>query len=406
MKKNIVLNYDTEQIDEMRKRRKEDEVANFYTDNAANEQLSQILNRMDIDHQKIQDEMYPALWDKMKEETIKILDIVSVATTSALEETLYKILEEEPVHPVQAVEDRPIQSEEDKKAGLLHINRLEVPESLKQQNQPPQLPDINIYEEFKGKSIEEIVDIAYDKVIIDADLSKVECYDSFKEDLVENKALDDVIKAETISVDELDKLMEQVTMCTNPQFAELFVWSIFEMPSAIKELIDSFKQMQTQMQANTVINSDEKNIFINPSFKGKCELVNDAINLIKDNIHIVFDTVKELTENESIDKLVGKTVLNIEKDIIDALTSDFRVINGIINEFISKEDFNGVIEKLTDIITSEIDKKEKENLSVEMQEERDNTIRICAFNTIHLFFPPTIQKISEESVESGKESEE
>lgn len=406
MTKNIVLNYDTEQIDEMRKRRKEDEVANFYTDNAANEQLSQILNRMDIDHQKVQDEMYPALWDKMKEETIKVLDIVSVATTSALEETLYKILEEESVHPVQAVKDRPIQSEEDKKAGLLHINRLEVPESLKQQNQPPQLPDINIYEEFKGKSIEEIVDIAYDKVLNGADLTGVKCYDSFKDDLVENKALDDAIKAETISVDELDKLMEQVTMCTNPQFAELFVWSIFEMPDAIKELINSFKQMQTQMQANTILNSDEKNIFINPSFKGKCELVNDAKNLIKDNIHVVFDTVKELTDSESIDTLVGTTVLNIQKDITNTLTSDFTVINGIIHGSITKEHFNAIIEKLSNIIAVEINKCEDENISTEMQEERNNTIRICAFNTIHLFFPPTIQKVPEESVESGEESEE
>ena len=390
--------YDEDKLHDMIIAKETDEVAKFYSDNAANEMIAQILNKMDINHQEVQNGMYPELWKTMRKTAVKKMDFFTFLMEETIKKELYEILENEKTNPIQKPEDRPEQDPEEKEKGLLFTDKLEIPEVLKQQ-QTPDIPDINIYEKFKDKDIKDIVNEAMENVKKNPNWSiSPEGEEVFTENLVNCKALDDAINNKTISIDQMEQLVNQIGLCTDENFANIFIWEIFEMPEMIKQMLDQYNQTMNQIQQNAVPNSDASYVFINPVFKtDEIKTFEEAKLIVENNIESAFEAITESFPdiNTTLEDTIKASFPVVKK----WLAENDEFLQYIIDEKILKEDMRDILQQVSNIIIA----ADLKGIEPDVIAEEEENIKWCAFNMIHIFFPPPVDKNKVESKESGAE---
>lgn len=404
MKETITLDFDNELLKKLIENRSNNKVAEYYTLKEAEQTLAQIINNLEgIDHKKVQENMYPQLWKEMRDEVLHFMDTISIAFEMEVSKSIKEIIDNEDVNPILKPEDRPIQSEEDKEKGLTFIDPIPVPQEVLEQQQM-RMPDINIMEQFSDKSFEDILDEVLpiiNKKFPDIKEDVIE----FKEDLLKCEVFNKSIENKTVEVNDLDTIATEVLDCTgNVGFANIIIWEIFEMPDIIRQQIDQYYNAINSIKENTIINSDDEYIFINPDFKRDDEDEDynkeDAHIFI---LHYVYDAFKNVLltmENISIDEENQEQFINNTlEDMNTFLINNDEFINGIINQKIKIVEFDNILTELCNIILANFTDLGNE-VTDEFIEDNEDTIKASAFNAINLYFPPTILKTDTDENES------
>lgn len=404
MKETITLDFDNELLKKLIENRSNNKVAEYYTLKEAEQTLAQIINNLEgIDHKKVQENMYPQLWKEMRDEVLHFMDTISIAFEMEVSKSIKEIIDNEDVNPILKPEDRPIQSEEDKEKGLTFIDPIPVPQEVLEQQQM-RMPDINIMEQFSDKSFEDILDEVLpiiNKKFPDIKEDVIE----FKEDLLKCEVFNKSIENKTVEVNDLDTIATEVLDCTgNVGFANIIIWEIFEMPDIIRQQIDQYYNAINSIKENTIINSDDEYIFINPDFKRDDEDEDynkeDAHRFILHYVDDAFKNVLLTMENISIDEENQEQFINNTlEDMNTFLINNDEFINGIINQKIKIVEFDNILTELCNIILANFTDLGNE-VTDEFIEDNEDTIKASAFNAINLYFPPTILKTDTDENES------
>lgn len=404
MKETITLDFDNELLKKLIENRSNNKVAEYYTLKEAEQTLAQIINNLEgIDHKKVQENMYPQLWKEMRDEVLHFMDTISIAFEMEVSKSIKEIIDNEDVNPILKPEDRPIQSEEDKEKGLTFIDPIPVPQEVLEQQQM-RMPDINIMEQFSDKSFEDILDEVLpiiNKKFPDIKEDVIE----FKEDLLKCEVFNKSIENKTVEVNDLDTIATEVLDCTgNVDFANIIIWEIFEMPDIIRQQIDQYYNAINSIKENTIINSDDEYIFINPDFKRDDEDEDynkeDAHRFILHYVDDAFKNVLLTMENISIDEENQEQFINNTlEDMNTFLINNDEFINGIINQKIKIVEFDNILTELCNIILANFTDLGNE-VTDEFIEDNEDTIKASAFNAINLYFPPTILKTDTDENES------
>ncbi|WP_301214339.1 hypothetical protein [uncultured Clostridium sp.] len=414
MKETITLDFDNELLKKLIENRSNNKVAEYYTLKEAEQTLAQIINNLEgIDHKKVQENMYPQLWKEMRDEVLHFMDTISIAFEMEVSKSIKEIIDNEDVDPILKPEDRPIQSEEDKEKGLTFIDPIPIPQEVLEQQQM-RMPDINIMEQFSNKSFEDILDEVLpiiNKKFPDIKEDVIE----FKEDLLKCEVFNKSIENKTVEVNDLDTIATEVLDYTgNVDFANIIIWEIFEMPDIIRQQIDQYYNAINSIKENTIINSDDEYIFINPDFKRDGEdedySKEDTRKFILNYIDDAFKNVSLTMENISIDEENQEQFINNTlEDMNTFLINNDEFINGIINQKIKIVEFDNILTELCNIILANFTDLGNE-VTDEFIEDNEDIIKASAFNAINLYFPPTIPKTDTDENESEgvevKENEE
>lgn len=395
MKESITLNFNNDLLDKLRKSRSEDKVAEYYTLKEAEQTLAQIINNLNgIDHKKVQENMYPQLWKEMRDEVLYFMDIISIGFELEVSKSIKDIIDNEEIDPILKPEDRPIQPKEDKEKGLTFIDPIPIPDELKEQQM--KIPDINILEEFSNKSFEDILDIVLPNINEKFPDIKEDVID-FKEGLLKCKVFASSIENKTIEVGNLNIIEEEVLDYTgNSDFANIIIWEIFEMPEIIKQQIDQYNNAINSIKENTILNSDDKFIYINPEFKQDDRDENfsreDAHKFILHYIDDAFKNVSTMMENINIDKKQqSQFINNTLEDINTYLINNDEFLNAVCDQKIEIVKFDNILAEICNIILANFTDLGNETTN-EFIEENEEYIKISAFNALNMFFPPTIPK--------------
>lgn len=408
MKETITLDFDNELLKELRVNRSKDKVAEYYTLKEAEQTLAQVINNLkDIDHKKVQENMYPQLWKEMRDEVLHFMDIISIAFEMEVSKSIKEIIDNEDTNPILKPEDRPIQSEEDKEKGLTFIDPIPVPDEILEQQQM-RMPDINIMEKFSDRSFEDILNEVLPNINekfpdIKEDVTE------FKEDLLKCEVFNKSIENKTVEVNDLDTIAREVLDYTdNVDFANIIIWEIFEMPDIIKQQIEQYYNTINSIKENTIINSDDKYIFINPEFKRDenedCSK-EDAHKFILEYIDDAFKNVSSTMDSISIDEENQEQFINNTlEDMNTFLINNDTFINSIIDQKIKIEEFDNILTELCNLILANFTDLGNEATD-EFIEDNEDIIKASAFNAINLFFPPTIPKTNTEDENEQRNTE-
>ena len=222
--------------------------------------------------------IYPALWEEMRKVLAEYVQTINTSLETAAACLVEAMIVSDKIDPIQAKEDRPELTEEEKEKEMINCNPPELPNVMKN---PMETPDDKIIEVFYKYRIMETVEEKIDTAVEDAIVNIEEMLNNkINDDVKANlkaafKAVETCTKAAEENIASLTELnvvgvdVNKEIKCIleisesaklDPVYDNLIqatIWTLFSMPIPMQRYYQELMQMQQQMEMQQMMQNQQ-----------------------------------------------------------------------------------------------------------------------------------------------------
>ena len=220
--------------------------------------------------------IYPALFDQMRLVMADFCNGINIAMNTIATALVEAMIQVDMKNPIQAEEDRPQLTEEEKEKEMINCNPPELPNILKDPYKNPDEKVIEVTFKYRelataeekleaaiadaAKNLESMLNKPVDQKVLDTVKQAVMSYDSIKNYVTEGVA--SLSEVDTFGVEMnkeckiiLEKKESEKLGVDYDHFIQTLIWTIFIMPIPMQKYMEQMMQAQQQMELQRMAQS-------------------------------------------------------------------------------------------------------------------------------------------------------